>query len=561
MFPIFLTASDLFWVTVLMITRFVDKFFADSGLSGTFLTSTFLTSTVFASTVFANTPSFSSNLADLQGLGERTAFDFTDNFLVVGNSNQDFVSQRILQVRSGSKFMEAIESESSEAEFVKNPRILASSSLSGHSFKSSSEPISEPISEHGSEYRLNNRSISSSTSRASNGKVIENYPDNEMDDSSSSREKSSTSKIMGREGSQSIASLNVKPILESDRQKNTDSRLHSSQKSLSPLEQWGELLFSEKRLSSNSKVSCLTCHDPKKGFTDGKKNGIDIQGHRLHRNSQSLMNVRDLSVLTWANPILKSLEQQILVPLFLDTPGEMGLSKVWPSVQQFLIQNPAHKRLFDGAFPGEQTVESAQLVKALAAYLRTLTYPESDYDRFLKGDQAALGVAARQGRSLFYSKRIGCNQCHSGALLTRATHAALQSSADPLDKRYNTGPLHPQWISEPFANTGLYTFGPLKNLPPDVVGLYEFTQNEKDLGRFRIPSLRHVRRTGPYMHDGSLATLEEVIEHYNKGGLKKCVHADTGKDCRPQGNVSPFVRNLGLNGVEKKQLIAFLKTL
>lgn len=322
---------------------------------------------------------------------------------------------------------------------------------------------------------------------------------------------------------------------------------------------WGEVLFAEKKLSQNGKVSCQTCHDPKKAFTDGKKRGVDINGQPLHRNSPSLIGVASLEPLTWSNPVLRSLEQQVLVPLFLDTPGEMGLSKVWPMVKLDLQTHSPHKEFFTKAFPEAKQLEANHIVEAISAFLKTLIPEKTAYDHYLAGKVSAFSKVEDEGRKLFYSPRTHCANCHSGPVFTRASRP--QKSLDPLDKRQIVGPWSAEILTSPFAQTGLYRYPPLTTLPTHAMGLYEFTQKIEDLGSFRIPSLRNVHLTAPYMHDGSLASLEEVIEHYNKGGKNQCFAAKADKDCVLTGRKSPFIKPLGLNKSEKNALISFLKTL
>jgi cytochrome c peroxidase len=181
------------------------------------------------------------------------------------------------------------------------------------------------------------------------------------------------------------------------------------------------------------------------------------------------------------------------------------------------------------------------VTEALAAYQRTLVSAGSDYDRFLAGDGEALSEAAERGRQLFFSERLGCGGCHRGRWLTDA--------AEPLAS-----------VEEAFHNTGLYNLGGDGSYPRASPGLVEFTGKPEDRGKFRTSPLRNLTLTPPFMHDGSAATLDDVIEHYAAGGRTidagplAGVGADNPhKDARVRG----FVVSEG----ERGDLLAFLESL
>lgn len=117
---------------------------------------------------------------------------------------------------------------------------------------------------------------------------------------------------------------------------------------------WGKALFFEPKLSANGKISCATCHEPDRAFTENKSSSTDIEGHSVHRNSPTLINAAHMDVLTWSNPVLRKLENQIIVPLFLDTPGEMALVRVWPRVRSELLEKSPHMEMYRAAFPEEK---------------------------------------------------------------------------------------------------------------------------------------------------------------------------------------------------------------
>lgn len=328
-----------------------------------------------------------------------------------------------------------------------------------------------------------------------------------------------------------------------------------SQVSLKKAE-WGKALFFEPKLSANGKISCATCHEVGRAFTESRATSTDIEGHSVGRNSPTLINAAHMDVLTWSNPVLRKLENQIIVPLFLDTPGEMALIRVWPRVRAELLEKAPHIDLFRTAFPEEKGApETRHIFSALAEYVRTLEAFDSPYDRFLAGEKNALSSKAQLGRELFFSKRTNCSSCHSGILLSNASKREFLTSKDPLSL--------PPTIDEKgnvlqFAHNGLYNWDGRGGVPEKHEGLYEFSLKPEDRGKFKIPPLRNVARTPPYMHDGSIKTLEGVVDHYNRGGSHRCPKK---KNCGPAPQKHPLVRPLLLTSTEIESLVEFLKAL
>ncbi len=320
--------------------------------------------------------------------------------------------------------------------------------------------------------------------------------------------------------------------------------------------EWGRALFFEPRLSANGKISCATCHETARAFTENKATSSDIEGRSVGRNSPTLINSAHMDVLTWANPVLRKLENQIIVPLFLDTPGEMALIRVWPKVRAELLEKSPHIEMFRAAFPEEKgSPDTRHLFSALADFIRTLEAFDSPYDQFLAGNTKALSPKAQRGRELFFSKRTNCASCHSGVLLSNAAKKEFLTSKDPLslapaqDEKGN--------ILQ-FAHNGLYNWDGRGGVPEKHEGLYEFSLKLEDRGKFRIPPLRNVARTPPFMHDGSLATLEEVVGHYNRGGTHRCAKK---KSCGPAPQKHALIRPLSLSSDEREALVEFLKSL
>jgi cytochrome c peroxidase len=306
----------------------------------------------------------------------------------------------------------------------------------------------------------------------------------------------------------------------------------------------GRHLFYDARLSGNGTQSCASCHEQRLAFSDGRVTPVGSTGDDIPRNAPGLANVAYLSTYTWANPVLETLEAQALVPLFNEVPTELGLTPRLDEVLQRLREDSRYPELFRAAFPGQaDPVGRDAIVQALASFQRTLLSGGSPYDRYLRGDNTALSPSAKRGMELFFGERAECYHCHSGPHLTNSFRAK--------DSRLP---------GMQFFNTGLYNVGGHGAYPPDNPGLFEFTGEASDQGRFRVPPLRNVALTAPYMHDGSLATLEAVIDHYMAGGRDVTEGPFVG-DGRANPNKDPLVRPFTLTPEERADLVAFLESL
>ncbi|OJT23541.1 di-heme enzyme [Archangium sp. Cb G35] len=306
----------------------------------------------------------------------------------------------------------------------------------------------------------------------------------------------------------------------------------------------GRHLFYDERLSGNGTMSCAGCHEQQRAFSDAKATPSGSTGHAVPRNSPGLANVAYLATYTWANPVLDTLEKQALVPLFAETPLELGMGTRLDEVLQRLREDARYKELFLAAFPEDKDpIHEDNVVKALASFQRTMISGNSPYDRYLQGDSTALSAAAKRGMELFFGERAECYHCHSGPHQTNS----FRSKDTKLSER-------------DFQNTGLYNVDGLGAYPVNNTGLFEFTNNPKDMGRFRVPPLRNVTLTAPYMHDGSIATLEEVLDFYMAGGREVTSGPHVG-DGRTNPLKNPLVRPFELDAQERADLIAFLESL
>jgi cytochrome c peroxidase len=265
----------------------------------------------------------------------------------------------------------------------------------------------------------------------------------------------------------------------------------------------GRHLFYDARLSRDVTIACASCHLQGRAFTDARTVGEGIEGHRAGRNAMGLANVGYLPVLTWANPNIRTLEFQALIPIFGEAPVEMGMAGREQELFARLNADDTYRRLFPGAFPDRDgEVSLFTITRALAAFQRTLISADSPYDRYkYGGDAGALSASARRGEDLFFSHRLECYHCHAGFNFTNNLQTERMAFAE---------------VS--FHNNGLYNLDGKGAYPADNTGIREHTGEPADMGRFRTPSLRNVAVTAPYMHDGSAATLDDVIDHYAKAG-------------------------------------------
>jgi cytochrome c peroxidase len=300
----------------------------------------------------------------------------------------------------------------------------------------------------------------------------------------------------------------------------------------------GRRLFYDERLSGNGTQSCATCHVQEKAFTDGRARGLGSTGMLHPRSPMSLVNVAYRDTLTWADPNQRVLEEQALVPMLGATPIELGMKGHEERIYAALGRDPVYQRLFPVAFPEVNgAVSTATVATALAAFERSIVSFRSPFDRYRQNeDTTALSESAARGMVLFFSgRRTGCTNCHRGL--------NLDGGAKDV-----TGPADEDAVFT-FHNTGLFNLAGLLSYPADNTGLHAVTRKIEDVGKFRVPTLRNIAVTGPYMHDGSIATLDEVLDHYAAGGRTANPAKSTG--------LRPFT----LTADERRDLIAFLESL
>jgi len=267
----------------------------------------------------------------------------------------------------------------------------------------------------------------------------------------------------------------------------------------------GRMLFFDPRLSRANVQSCSSCHNPALGYGDGLSKGMGDGMHPLGRRSPTIVNAAWSDALMWDGRF-DTLEAQALGPI--QSPGEMNMAL--GAVVDRLGAVAEYRKLFEAAFPG-QPMSGKTIGSAIATYERTIVSSPAPFDAWVDGDEAAVSDAAKRGFAVFTGK-ANCVACHSG------------------------------WT---FSDNGFHDVG----LPDDDIARGKFfPQILKMQHAFKTPTLREINRRAPYMHDGSLPTLEAVVAHYDSGGVARASRSE-------------LVKPLGLTDTDKSDLVAFMQTL
>lgn len=302
----------------------------------------------------------------------------------------------------------------------------------------------------------------------------------------------------------------------------------------------GRRLFYDTRLSGNGAFACSSCHRQEFGFADARNIPVGSTGQAHTRNSMALANVGYQRNFGWADPGTISLETQALIPQLGETPVELGIKGRETEVLQRLRSEPVYQALFPKSFGN--TGDPFTLVnvnRAIAAFQRTLVSANAPIDRFARGDTLALSAAARRGQVAFTTLR--CTRCHDG----RNFSIAFEPGTPAGDE---------------FVNTGLYNIGGTGAYPARNGGVFERTGVPSDMGRMKVPGLRNVAVTFPYAHDGSVGSLEDVIDNYARGGRLITVGPNAG-----DGRLNPFkdrrISGFAITPQGRSDLVAFLRAL
>lgn len=304
----------------------------------------------------------------------------------------------------------------------------------------------------------------------------------------------------------------------------------------------GRWLFYDLRLSRHEDRACGTCHEQAKGFTDGFHRAVgtekDVHGH----NTPSVVNSGYRTQLGWAHVQPRRLEEQLLVPLLGDDPIEMGMGDRVPELLAMLAADPIYAELFPAAFPDDaDPFTIPRIAAAVAAFERTLISRDAPLDRYLRGDAQAIDAAAERGWQLF--QEVGCIRCHGGDDFASPTDAEGRVLAEA-----------------GYHNIGLYDIDGQGSYPDTAQGLIETSGIASDMGRFRTPTLRNLSYTHPYMHDGSVISLEAAIELFDAGGRNVTSGPFVG-DGRDNPHKDAAIHPLGLEDAQKADLLALLLAL
>ncbi|HVN86112.1 MAG TPA: di-heme enzyme [Candidatus Binatia bacterium] len=307
----------------------------------------------------------------------------------------------------------------------------------------------------------------------------------------------------------------------------------------------GRFVFYDTRMSGNQTYACASCHKQELAFTDGLPQAVGSTGQMHPRGSMSLANVAYAASLAWANPLLLTLEQQVLIPMFGDNPVELGLGGMETELVDRFQSSARYRRMFAEAFPDEsETISVKTITYALASFVRTLISGGAPYDRFVQGlDDTALSESAQRGARLLFTERFDCFHCHNGFDFA----ISVTFAGKPIDETS-------------FQNNGLYNIGGTGAYPPNNTGVYAISHVPTDMGAFKAPTLRNIELTAPYMHDGSVATLDDVLDHYAAGG-----RTITDGPYAGDGSKNPFkngfVHGFSATAAEREDFINFLKSL
>ena len=306
----------------------------------------------------------------------------------------------------------------------------------------------------------------------------------------------------------------------------------------------GRYLFYDVRLSGNGKQACASCHRPQYAFAEPRARAVGSTGESHRRNALALVNVAYHSTLMWAHPELRDIERQLLIPMFGDSPVELGIAGREAEVLARFREDATYQGLFAAAFRGARVLEFTHVVDALAGFVRSLVSFESPFDAYAYGGRDdALSLAAVRGLNHFFSERFECHHCHGGFNFTQSsTHESVAL------------------LDDPFHNTGLYNVGGQNLYPAADQGLYDLTGNPSDSGKFRAPTLRNIAATAPYMHDGSLPDLRAVLDFYAAGG-RQIDAGDNAGDGRTNARKHTFVQGFEMSAEERAELLAFLLAL
>lgn len=293
----------------------------------------------------------------------------------------------------------------------------------------------------------------------------------------------------------------------------------------------GKYLFFDVRLSGDAALSCASCHDPKQGWTDGQQLGKGYPASESFRNTPTILNATLKSRFHWDGRLDGTdagtlVRDQITEAVYMNADGRL--------VQERLKQVPEYNAMWRKF--RKDDINGMRVFNVVGEFIKTVTSKNVPFDKFKKGDESALSAEAKEGYALFKGK-ANCVSCHNGPV---GSDGKLHKTGVPENPGVWSDPLRAITMLRHYSTHGMPNY---MNARTDV-GSYAITKAAADQGKFNTPSIRDLKYTAPYMHNGMLKTLDQVVDFYSKGG-------GSGSELKP----------LNLSAVEKKALVAFLESL
>lgn len=293
----------------------------------------------------------------------------------------------------------------------------------------------------------------------------------------------------------------------------------------------GKYLFFDVRLSGDAAISCATCHDPKKGWTDGQPLGKAYPASENFRNTPTILNATYKSRFHWDGRLDGTdagtlVRDQITEAVFMNMDGRL--------MQERLKQVPEYNEMWKKF--RKDDINGMRVFNVVGEFIKSVVSQNVPFDKFKKGDEGALSSEAKEGYALFKGK-AGCVACHNGPV---GSDGKLHKTGVPENPGVWNDPLRAITMLRHYSTSGMPNY---MNARTDV-GSYAITKDKRDIGKFNTPSLRDLKYTAPYMHNGMFATLDQVVDFYDRGG-------GSGSVLKP----------LSLSATEKKALVAFLESL
>jgi cytochrome c peroxidase len=306
----------------------------------------------------------------------------------------------------------------------------------------------------------------------------------------------------------------------------------------------GRYLFYDRRLSVNNTKACASCHAQEFSFADNYNRSIGALGDLHRRNAKPLINIVFEKYLTAADSSIHFPETQINNPMFNEHPVEMGVSGNEEIILNRIKKDKYYNLQFKKAFPeAEEPVSFKNIQYNITSFIKTILSFNSAYDNYLfKKDNKAMSNEQLKGMKLFFSTELACSSCHGGINFSAPSVKNTKGAA------------------EFFFNTGLFNTDNHGGYPSYDQGLADITKNPADIGKYKVPLLRNLAFTAPYFHDGSAATLYDVLEVYESGGRNVLTGTYKG-DGRNNPYKHPLIKGFKLNSQERKELISFLLSL